>query len=336
MILTPPTDRMLALAADVGGTNIKAGLITRQGELLAVRRQATPAKSPPDYVVRQLLDILFELCDECSVTPAVLSGIGISLAGFVTSDGMVTATAHLSREFYGFNLHAPLASALPGEYYFALDLPAPTLGEAYFGAGRGFDDFAYMTVSTGIGAGIIADGKYFTGGLGWAGGVGHVIIDETHERICEGCGNHGCLETFAAKQGILASASQLMVQYPKSLLAELAGHRPETITPELVFEAARAGDPAASLVFERAGHALGLGLVNLANIIAPTRIIVGGGIAQAGDLLLEPARKVVRERAFPPRIRKVEIIQAALGDLSSMYGAAAMVFYDLRINSPMD
>jgi glucokinase len=98
----------------------------------------------------------------------------------------------------------------------------------------------------------------------------------------------------------------------------------------------RGGDPAAVEVFNRAGHALGLGLVSLADIVAPTRIIIGGGIAQAGELLLEPARRVVRERAFPPRIREVEIVQAALGDLSAVFGAAAMVFYDLRINSPID
>jgi glucokinase len=224
---------------------------------------------------------------------------------------------------------------LPTEYYFSLDTPTPTLGEAYFGAGIGVDDFAYVTVSTGIGAGIMVNGKYFTGGLGWAGGVGHIIIDEKSERVCEGCGNRGCLETFAAKQGILATAYDLAREHPDSLILALAEGRPEAITPELVCRAAEAGDPAAVEVFKRAGHALGLGLVSLADIVAPTRIIIGGGIAQAGEFLLEPARSVVQARAFPPRIREVEIVQAALGDLSAVFGAAAMVFYDLRINSPI-
>jgi len=179
-------------------------------------------------------------------------------------------------------------------------------------------------------------GKYFTGGLGWAGGVGHTIIDENSERVCEGCGNHGCLETFAAKQGIITTARELLVQHPDSLIIKLTGGKQENITPELIYEAAKAGDPAACEVFERAGHALGLALVSLADIVAPTRIIIGGGIAQSGDFLLEPARKVIRERAFPPRIRQTEIVQAALGDLSAVYGAAAMVFFDLRINNPME
>ena len=328
-------DDRLALAIDVGGTNIKAAVINSRGKLLAVRREATPAKSPPGQVIRHILEVMHELYRECSLDTSRLEGIGVSFAGFVTSNGMVTATAHLSQEFVGLNLHSLLSTQIPSRYYFSLDTPTPTLGEAYFGAGRGFADFAYVTVSTGIGAGIIVNGKYFTGGLGWAGGVGHIIIDENSEHVCEGCGNHGCLETFAAKQGIIATASEMARIYPDSQILKLANGRIEAITPQLVCEAAKAGDPAACQVFERAGHALGLGLVSLADIVAPARIIVGGGIAQAGDLLLEPARKVVRERAFPPRIRTVEIVQAALGDLSAVFGAAAMVFYDLHINSPI-
>lgn len=336
MTQKPAHDKSFALAIDVGGTNIKAAIITRSGEMTALVRRETPAKSHPSIVINQMLSIAHELIDQSRIDPDMLTGIGISIAGFVTSDGIVTATAHLSRDFIGYDLYTALHHELPQNYYFSLDTPAPTLGEAYFGAGRGIDDFAYVTVSTGIGAGIMVGGKYFTGGLGWAGGVGHTIIDEKSERVCEGCGNHGCLETFAAKQGIIMTARELLVKYPDSLIIRLTSGKQENITPELVYEAAKAGDPAGCEVFERAGHALGLALVSLADIVAPTRIIIGGGIAQAGDFLLEPARKVIRERAFPPQIRQTQIVQAALGDLSAVYGAAAMVFNDLRINSPME
>ena len=336
MAMNVAQDERLALAIDVGGTNIKAAVINSEGELLAVKRAVTPAKSPPDRVIQQILEVMHELYQECSLEINQLEGIGVSFAGFVTADGMVTATAHLSREFIGLNLRSLLSQHIPNRYYFSLDTPTPTLGEAYFGAGKGYADFAYVTVSTGIGAGIMANGKYFTGGMGWAGGVGHIIIDETSERVCEGCGNHGCLETFAAKQGIVRTAREMIEQFPDSRILQFAGDQLETITPKMVFEAAQAGDQAARRVFEHAGHALGLGLVSLADIVAPDRIIVGGGIAQAGELLLEPARKVVRERAFPPRIRSVDIVQAALGDMSAVFGAAAMVFFDLRINSPID
>jgi glucokinase len=279
--------------------------------------------------------LIDEMAAEAGIAPAEASGVGISIAGFITSDGVVTATAHLSREWIGYNLKARLAAELATRYYFALDTPAPCLGEAYFGAGKGVSHFAYVTVSTGIGAGIIADGKYFTGGLGWAGGVGHIVIDEKSDRVCSGCGNAGCLETFAATQGIVATARELLPASagPLRALAEANGG---AITPRMVFEAAQQGDPAAHDVWRRAGHALGIGLMNFVDIVSPQRIVIGGGIAQAGDLLLEPARKVIRERAFPPQHRQAEVVQAALGDLSGIYGAAAMVFYDLNVNPPQD
>ena len=327
------SERNLALALDVGGTNIKGGIFTRDGRLLASCVKSTPAKEHPETVILQMLDLIRALCTECSIEPDSLDGIGISMAAFLTADGVVTATAHLSREWLGYDLKTRLFGEVPLEYYFSLDTPAPTLGEAYYGAGQGVLDLAYVTVSTGIGAGILVGGKYFVGGLGWAGGMGHIILDEHSTRLCEGCGNYGCLETFAAKNGIITTAQELSAADPAGRILELAHGDPANITPRLVYQAAMLGDPVALKVFRRAGHALGLGLVSLADIIAPTRIIIGGGIAQAGELLLGPAREVVQTRAFPPRIRQVEIVQAALGDLSGIYGAAAMVFYDLRINT---
>ena len=330
------SDREFALALDVGGTNIKGGILTRDGTLLSSRVESTPAKEHPETVIVQMLHLIRALCSECGIEPGQLDGIGISMAAFITADGVVTATAHLSREWLGFDLKARLVREVPLEYYFSLDTPAPTLGEAYYGAGQGIPDLAYVTVSTGIGAGILVGGKYFVGGLGWAGGVGHIILDEHSPRLCEGCGNYGCLETFAAKNGIIATAQELAAADPPGRILELAEGSPANITPRLVYQAAMLGDPVAVEVFRRAGHALGLGLVSLADIVAPTRIIIGGGIAQAGELLLGPAREVVRARAFPPRTRQVEIVQAALGDRSGIYGAAAMVFHDLRINTAVE
>ena len=334
MSLSIKDDEELALGIDIGGTNIKAGLVTRQGTLANLIRRRTPAQEQPEMIVEQILALIQTLTDEAGITPVRLSGIGISMAAFVTAGGLITATAHLSREWVGYDLGQRLARDLSTKLYFALDTPAPTLGEAYYGAAKGIDDFAYVTVSTGIGAGMFARGRYYTGGLGWAGGVGHIIIDENCKRICEGCGNHGCLETFAARQGIVALAGELLEQQPDSAIFPLIEGDLRNLSPKNIWQAAVAGDRVAREVFRQAGHALGIGLVALADIFAPTRIVVGGGIAQAGELLLAPARAVVSQRAFPPSIRQVEIVQAALGDLSGVYGAAAMVFHDLRINTP--
>jgi glucokinase len=311
---------------------LKACIIERDGTLHGLRRLPTPADAPPPETARLMVRVIREVCADAGVSVSDLAGVGVSMAGFVTDDGVITATAHLSRAWVGFDLRAPLAADVDLPYYFALDTPAPTLGEAYYGAGRGVSDFVYVTVSTGIGSGIIAGGRLFTGGLGWAGGLGHTILDETSDRVCSGCGNRGCLETFAATQGVLTTARELMDGHPESALHRLAAAQGGSLTPKLVYDAAMAGDETAQLVWTRVGHALGIGLVNLVDIVSPKRIVVGGGIGQAGDLLLEPARAVVRERCFPPRNRIVEIVQSELGDLSGAYGAAAMVFHDLRVN----
>lgn len=318
----------VAVGVDIGGTMLKAALITRSGEALALRRLATPAQASPRQVAGLLVSTVQELVDDALCTVRDLAGVGISMAAFITADGTVMATAHLSELWVGCNLQALLLPLLPAAYYFALDTPAPALGEAYYGAGRGLDDFVYVTVSTGIGAGIVSQGRLFTGGLGWAGGVGHVIVEPDGPRRCEACGNLGCLETYAAKQGVLALAQEAMSSFPDSAL-----HRAATaLTPQAIFEVAQAGDAAASQVFERAGYYLGLGLTHLINILSPHCIVVGGGIAQAGDLLLEPVRQVIRRCAYPPVHRQVQVLPSALGDLSGVYGAAAMVFHDIRVN----
>lgn len=318
----------LALGIDLGGTLLKAAVLTRAGDVLALRRVDTPARAEPQQVGDLLAATARALLAEAGCDVTDLMGAGVSMAAFVTADGQVTATAHLSPQWVGVNAQALLQPLLPAHYYFALDTPAPALGEAHYGAGRGLDDFAYVTISTGIGAGIVSQGRIFTGGLGWAGGVGHVIVEPNGPRRCEGCGNYGCLETYAAKQGILALAGEALRMYPASALHSAGA----ALTPRLVFEAARAGDAAAGEVFERAGYYLGLGLTQLVNLLSPRCIVVGGGIAQAGDVLLGPVRRVIERCAYPPVHRTVAVVPAALGDLSGVYGAAAMVFHDLRVN----
>jgi glucokinase len=319
----------VAVALDVGGTMIKAAVIDSDGDVLALERLPTPSPSTPDCVARRMLETVGILLSSTNRDIGSIAGIGVSIAAFITSEGFVTATAHLSSEWVGYDLRRRLMAGLASNYYFALDTPAPTLGEAYYGAGRGMADFAYVTVSTGIGAGIVANGRLYTGGLGWAGGVGHVIVDPTGPRICEGCGNRGCLETYAAKQGVIALAKEAVRDYPASLLAR---HAPNALTPQLVGEAARAGDAAAQWVFQQAGHYLGLGLTSLVDILSPKRVVVGGGIGLAGDLLLDSTRAVIRQSAYPPSHREVEVVPAALGDLSGVFGVTAMVFNDIRIN----
>src|SRR5262245_13344180 len=134
----------LAIGVDLGGTILKAALLTRGGERLALRRVATPAQAEPEHAAVLLVSTVRQLLDEAGCTLTDVDGIGISMAAFVTADGLVTASAHLSPRWVGVNVQALLQPTLPADYYFSLDTPAPALGEAYYGAGRGLDDFAYV------------------------------------------------------------------------------------------------------------------------------------------------------------------------------------------------
>lgn len=319
-----------AAVVDIGGTTTKAGLLSSDGRLLNLSRLPTPS------TVAEIVDRSVAMIRSClsSSGPEPLSDVpvGVSIAAFVSSNGEVQDTAHLPKELIGINLGRLFSEEIPTDYRFALDTPTPTLGEFYFGRGRGHRDMAYVTVSTGIGAGLVVDGQYYTGATGWAGGIGHCVVDPYSKRVCPGCGNTGCLETVAATQGIRAAAAEELRRHPDSAMAGFYGGDTSRLTPSDVYQAACDGDTAAEEVFRTAGRWLGIGLTHLANIVAPAMIVVGGGIAQAGDLLLEPAREIVRATAFPAPAREVVIAQAELGDLSGLYGAGAMVFHDLRIN----
>ena len=218
-----------AIAVDIGASMIKTALISRDGTLGATRRIETPG-NPEETAIGVLEGIRQVACD-AQLDLNAIAGIGVSVAAFVTADGRIVATAHLGHDWVGYQLGRRLNAELTANYYFALDAPAPTLGEAYYGAGRGCSDFAYVTVSTGVGAGLMLNGAIYTGGLGWAGGVGHIIVDSNGRRICTGCGNRGCLETYAATQGILALASEAIEQR-----SQVSWHRRdpgEPVTPQL-------------------------------------------------------------------------------------------------------
>ena len=320
-----------ALALDVGGTATKAALVRSDGCLVHVVRRPTPSAGGARAVTAATIQYIRELLATTQTRLDRLAGIGISIAAFITHDGTVQATAHLGDGWVGYDFGAHLRAAFDAELYYALDVPAPALGEAYYGAGRDCPDFVYITVSTGIGAAIMVGKAFFTGGLGWAGGIGHTIIDPAGSRKCHACGNYGCLETMAAAQGIIAAATEAIAEGRPTLITELCAGDLTQVTPRLIHEAATGGDALAKAVFEQAGYYLGLGLTNLVDVLAPSRIVIGGGIAQAGNLLLGPVRRAVAEKAFPPPVRRVEIVRSQLSDLSGVYGAAAMVFHRIRV-----
>ncbi|MBA7654162.1 Glucokinase [subsurface metagenome] len=204
------------------------------------------------------------------------------------------------------------------------DAGAAALGEHRLGAGRGVSNLIYLTVSTGIGGGIIINGKLYSGQCGGAGEIGHMTIDVNGPRC--NCGNTGCFEVLASGTAVAKEAIRRIRQGEGSSLIEIVAGKIENITAEKVEVAARDGDSLALDIISRAAIYLGVGMVNLVNIFNPEMIIVGGGMAKMGDLLLNPARQVVKERAFQLSAQAVRIVPAQLGEDAGVLGAAIFAF----------
>jgi glucokinase len=202
------------------------------------------------------------------------------------------------------------------------DANAAALGEHVYGAGRGCRHLIYMTVSTGIGGGLIIDGRLYRGATGVAGELGHMTI-EPDGPLC-GCGNRGCLEALASGTGIAARGEELVAQGGSALLARLAQEQGD-LTAETVSRAAGQGDIACQGIIRRAGYYLGIGFASYVNIFNPEVIIIGGGLAKVGELLLGPARVEMAARAMREALKAVQLRPAELGDYAGVMGMVALL-----------
>jgi glucokinase len=209
------------------------------------------------------------------------------------------------------------------------DANAAALGEAWVGAGRGVADLVYITVSTGVGGGLILGGELYSGVSGTAGEVGHMTVALDGPPCF--CGQPGHLEGMASGRAIARAAREAVARGDVSTLRRLP---PEEISARTVAEAARAGDAVALAIYERAGTALGAAVASLVNLLNPSLIILGGGVMQAGDLIMAPLRRAARERAFARPLEAVRLVPAALGEDVGLVGAAAVAFRRLQPSSP--
>ncbi len=312
------------LAVDLGGTKISAAIISDKGQIIAREHCLTLADEGPQSVINRILSAIDGILSLGNVGSSQLVGISIAAAGIIDSSrGLITFSPNLP----GWS-DVPLRDIVRERYHvdtFLLnDASAAALGEHHLGAGQGVNDLILLTVGTGIGGGIIINGKLYFGTCGSAGEIGHMTIDVNGPECS--CGNAGCLEALASGTAIAREAVMRINQGERSALTEIVEGKIEDITAEKVEVAARRGDSLASEVISKAATYLGVGIANLVNIFNPEMIIVGGGVANMGDLLLDPARHVVKERAFSLPAEAVRIVPAQLGSDAGLLGAAVFAF----------
>jgi glucokinase len=308
------------LAIDLGGTKIIAAIISDKGQVMAREYYLTLAEEGPQPVIGRVLSAIDHLLDSRNLDLSELHSISLAAAGAIDLDkGLVTLSPNLPG-WYNIPLRDIVKDKHGVNTFLINDASAAALGEHQFGVGRGVNNLILLTLGTGIGGGVIINGKLYSGPCGSAGEIGHTTIDVNGPRCS--CGNVGCLEMLASGTAIAQEAIRRISQGEKSSLTEIVDGKAGNITAEAVGAAAKNGDFLALEVISRAATYLGVGMVNLVNIFNPEMIIIGGGMAQMGDLLLDTARQVVEERALPLSAQAVRIVTAQLGDNAGVLGAA--------------
>lgn len=360
----------LVIGVDLGGTQMRVAVM-RGATLLSRVGLLTGENPAPERVMPRVFAAIQEALEKANVSIADVAGIGIAAPGPLDSKtGVVFAPPNMP----GWD-HVPLRDIFSEQYHMPIfvenDANASGLGEYMFGAGRGCHDMVYMTISTGIGGGIISEGRIIAGASGTAGELGHMTID-WHGTRCN-CGNIGCLEYFASGTGIARKANELihagegneLLTFARTMLRHSStvpnpaalpmqgndattiemrwpptedemgpsgtltqsGEEELQVNARTVALAAEAGIPIARAIVQNAAEALGVGLINIIHCFNPEMIILGGGVTQMGPMLMEPALRIVQERAMKVPRERVQIVLAHLGTNTGLVGAGALIYY---------
>jgi len=304
---------MNAIGVDVGGTKVAAGVISPQGKLLS------EVKYPTANVRELLLSTIAEAIAEVRRGYEV-GGVCLAVPGFILArENKVLSAANLEA-IEGIPLKEELGGRTGLPVTVENDANAAAWGEFRFGAGKDVEDLVLVTLGTGVGGGVISHGVLLRGARGTGGELGHITVQPAGPRC--GCGNRGCLEALASGTAIARRAKKVASERPDSGLGRLAAKRAPL--GEDVLDLACRGDEASVKVLQETGTWLGIGLATFVNIFDPEVIAIGGGVSEAGDLVLEPARRELRLRSHSPSRDLVEVKEATLGAKSGMLGAAAL------------
>jgi glucokinase len=335
----------LVVGVDFGGTQIRAALV-QDGKILTRVSYLTHSEEGFEPVLERLKEGIRQALAQGNVPLTQIRGIGFCAPGPLDSRTGVLYDPPNLRSWHNVPIKRILEDEFRVPVHVGNDANLAALGEYMYGAGRGLSDIIYITVSTGIGGGIIIGGKIFEGVSGTAGEIGHMTVD-LHGPVCN-CGNIGCVEAIASGTAIARQAAEAIAAgrgagilaqlradqpqgHPDGAAAELPEVPPLRLALEVdarhVVRAAAAGDPTAQQIFNDAATAIGFCVVSLIHLFNPQMIAIGGGVSKAGDLLFAPIRRIVREHAMRVPASVVQIVPAQLGENVGLIGAAAYVLY---------
>ena len=315
--------RRWTVGVDFGGTNIKVGLVDAAGRVVRTQLLSSRVLSRPAPFVEGVARAVESLASTVRLRPVQLRGVGVGAPGPVEiTRGVIHSLVNVPG-WYEVPLRRLLERRLRCPCVVDNDVNLFTLAEWRFGAGRRANQLVGVTLGTGVGGGLIFDGRLYRGATGAAGEIGHMVIHPQGRRC--GCGTRGCLEAQVGTAAIVSMGRRAIRQGDRrlaSLLRQSAGR----LTPELVSRAARQGDAKARAIFQEVGHWLGVGLANAVNLLNPDRIVIGGGIANAWPLLYPTLIRTLRTQAMAVSAKAVRIVRGQLGDRAGIVGAAVVVW----------
>lgn len=301
---------------DIGGTTVKMGLFQEDGELLDKWEIKTRTENQGEAILPDIAQAVKAKMAEKKLVKEQIIGLGMGLPAPVTEDGIVQNTANLG---WGYKeVTRELEELLDGMKVIpGNDANVAALGEMWKGGGRGYDSIVMVTLGTGVGGGVILQGKILTGCKGAGGEIGHMKVNMDETRVC-GCGNKGCLEQYASATGIVNMAKENVPE--GSYLAD------KKVTAKAVFDGAKEGDTYCMKVVEKFGRYLGVALSNVAHVVDPEAFVIGGGVSAAGQILLDVVEKYYNENSMFA-LKNKSFHLAELGNDAGIYGAVRMVLF---------
>ena len=315
------------VGVDIGGTNIRAGVVDESGHILGEARRPALAEAGLRAAVGRAIEAIEEAIENAGLTKREVLAIGAGVPGAHRSQEGICVFSPNFADSRNVPVLPPIKEATGLPAFMLNDVSVTTLGEHRFGAGRGYSQMVMITLGTGIGGGAIIDGELRIGHTEGFAEVGHMII-EPDGPFC-GCGNRGCWEALAARDAIVQRAITKIQRGRQTAIAEAVDYRLGSITPALIGRCADQGDEVAVEVLAETGYYLGLGIVNLIQVLNPQVLVIGGGIASAGRWLFEPITRTVLARAHMVPAATCRLVRAELGDDAGIIGGSVLASVEL-------
>lgn len=314
------------IGIDLGGTNIAAGVVNENCEIITKGSVPTGRLRPYAEIVEDMCSLCKRLVQDAGISEANIAAIGVASPGAIALDGKTIGYVNSIPSMSGAPICKTLQDAFGGvEVFLENDANAAAFGEMIAGAAKGQKDVIVITLGTGVGGGIIIDGKIYAGFNHAGAELGHMVI--AADGLPCTCGRHGCWEVYASATALIRQTKEAIKQYPESIIHQMIDGDESNITGRTAFDAMHQGDAAGKAIVEQFVEYVGIGATNLINIFQPQKLVVGGGVSKAGETLLAPLRKYVAANSYGAEVAELpatEIVEAALGNDAGIIGAAML------------